>query len=54
VIDEGLDFLPSTFFSQETSIAQSNRKMNWESILKKELTSEKIASLCQIPNELVQ
>jgi len=54
VTDEnGLDFLPSNFFCQETSIAQSNRKVPSEGVLKKELTCEKIGQLCQISNEMV-
>jgi hypothetical protein len=50
--ETSLEFLPNQFFSQETGIAQSNRKIPKEGVLKKELTIEKIASLCQISDEL--
>ena len=43
--ENSLEFLPSNFFSQETAIAQSNKKLP-EGILKKELSLDKIGQLC--------
>lgn len=51
--ENGLDFMPSAFFTQETAIAQSNRKIPSEGILKKELKIDKIGQLCSLSNDLV-
>ena len=51
--ENGLEFFPSNFFMQETAIAQSNKKLPSEGILKKELSFDKIGSLCKISNEMV-
>lgn len=53
LVEETFDFLPSQFFSNETGIAQSNRKVSSDGVLKKELTIEKIAQLCSVSNDLV-
>ena len=41
--DNSLEFFPSQFFTQETGIAPSTKKIPKEGLLKKELTTEKIA-----------
>ena len=46
ILEGAFDFLPSKLFSNETGIAQNNRKNLTEGILKKELTVDRIANLC--------